>query len=320
VVHHVRMEQIPIRDGADPADNLVRLPGGGAEPDVEAALEPADAERTFETPADPAFTEVIEQSTRILEGSISATVAAIIMALRDISTSAEPAGDDDEDPDVEPTPPGLTPLGLTGAAVGLAMRASEATVSAATSFADTAVPLLSWFTPRIVRRRLTEFEARVRELNDQWSRERPASEESATSFVKRLLPEVTGAVLDQLDLTQLVIDHLDIDKLINAVDLDRVIERVDIDGIVRRVDLDGIIGRVDMVAIADQLIEDIDVPELIRESTNAVTSETVRSVRMRSAEADMLLRRAVDRLLFRKEAPRTDVQGPAEQGDGEPGS
>ncbi len=174
------------------------------------------------------------------------------------------------------------------------MQVSEAAVRAATSFAETAGPFLSWMTnSSTVRRGRSDVEARAEALNDRWTQERPASEEAASSFAGRILPELTSAILDKLDLTQIAIDHLDIDRILDSVDLDAVIERVD---------LNAAIHRVDLAAIATEVIGEIDLPELIRESTGAVTSETVRAVRMRSAEADLFMGRIIDRLLMRKSA------------------
>jgi hypothetical protein len=327
------MEQIPIGGAPDVPDNVVHLPGGlsepAAEPDTELGVDgdeanvrpevgsagvpdggAPEAKKTHaETPVgatEPAIGALIEQSARIIGGFVSATSSAITTALRDVAPS--PAPFDDDELDVEPAT-GPSPVGLaTGAAVGLTMQVSEAAVRAVTSFAETAGPLLSWITSTaVVRRGANDVETRVESLNDRWSQERPASEEAASSFVGRLLPEITGAILDKLDLTQIAVDHLDIDRILDSVDLDAVIERVDLNAVIHRVDLAG---------IATEVIGEIDLPELIRESTGAVTSETVRMVRMRSAEADLLLGSVIDRLLFRKTAGSDDPGAPDEHPQG----
>jgi hypothetical protein len=283
------MEQIPIGDGADSQNNVVHLPGG-REPDAEPAPEIGPA---------AAVGPLIEQSALIIGGFISATSAAVTTALRDLAPSPEPSEDEDEDDLDEGPRTGPSRIGLaTGAAVGLTMNVSEAAVRAATSFADTAGPILSWFTnSATVRRRASDVEVRAEALNARWTQERPASEEAASSFAGRLLPEIAGAILDKLDLTQIAIDHLDIDRILDSVDLDSVIDRVDLNAVIHRVNLAG---------IATEVIGEIDLPELIRESTGAVTSETVRTVRMRSAEADQLLGRIIDRILMRQPASTDD--------------
>ena len=75
---------------------------------------------------------------------------------------------------------------------------------------------------------------------------------------------------------------------------------------------DVVMQRVDLVAIADYVIEAIDLPEIIRESTGGVATETVRGVRMRSIEADAAVSRAVDRLLFRRRSRALDAPGDPE--------
>jgi hypothetical protein len=284
------MEQIPIRDGVATPDNVVHLPGG-REPDDEPAPRVGEA-----TPLEPWVGALFGESARILGGFISSTSSAITTALRDIAQPPEPAEEEEEEgSDDAPRATAPSPVGLaTGAAVGLTMQVTEAAVRAATSFAGTAGPLLSWVTSSTtVRRGTSDVEARAEALNDRWTQERPASEEAASSFATRILPEITSAILDKLDLTQIAIDHLDIDRILDSVDLDAVIERVD---------LNAAIHRVDLAAIATEVIGEIDLPELIRESTGAVTSETVRAVRMRSAEADLFMGRIIDRLLMRKSA------------------
>jgi hypothetical protein len=209
--------------------------------------------------------------------------------------------------DDEPVPP--TAFALTaGATVGLALEVSQAAAHAATAFAETAGPILSWFVyAPVVRRGAMDIGKAARELNERWARERPVSEESAAAFATKVIPELTGAIIDRIDLTQLAIDHIDIDRIVDTIDLDAIVERVDIDAVIHRVDLAG---------IATEVIGEIDLPELIRESTGAVTSETVRTVRLGSAELDRLIGRVVGRLLNRK----TDEETAAAVGPDDGGS
>ena len=259
---------------------------------------------------EPAIGALIGEGARIIGGFISATSSAITTALREVAPPPEPTDDDEGLEDASQTGP--SPVGVAaGAAIGFTMQMSEAAVRAATSFAETAGPFLSWMTnSSTVRRGRSDVEARAEALNDRWTQERPASEEAASSFAGRVLPELTGAILDKLDLTQIAIDHLDIDRILDTVDLDAVIERVD---------LDAVIHRVDLARIATEVIGEIDLPELIRESTGAVTSETVRAVRMRSAEADLFMGRIIDRLLMRKAANDADPGGPDDSSEASAG-
>src|SRR6478609_1591757 len=73
---------------------------------------------------------------------------------------------------------------------------------------------------------------------------------------QRVAAAVVEAVLDVVDLTDIVVDHVDLDAVVSTVDLDRAVSRVDIDAIVARVDIDAIVSRVDVDAIVERL--DID--------------------------------------------------------------
>jgi hypothetical protein len=111
---------------------------------------------------------------------------------------------------------------------------------------------------------------------------------------------------------------LDIDNIVSRVDIDNIVSRVDIDNIVAKVDIDAIIDRVDVVGIAEQVIEGIDLPELIRESTGSMSSEVVRDVRLQSVEADERVARIIDRLLRRRRTRDTDAPGEPQSLAGEP--
>jgi hypothetical protein len=188
----------------------------------------------------------------------------------------------------------------------------------------------------------------------------------------RLVPILLEQVLRRVDLTQIVLAHVDLDRVVAAVDLDAVITRVDLDAavtgvdldaivagvdldaVVARVDLEAVIGRldldalaagldvdavagrldveavldrvdltevalsrldldalvsgilahVDLVAVAQQVIEGVGLPELIRESSMAMTSDTVRGARMRGVAGDQALGRVRDRLLPHRDRQR----------------
>jgi len=127
------------------------------------------------------------------------------------------------------------------------------------------------------------------------------------------------AVIRRLDLTSIVLEQVDLDAIVAAVDIEAVIhrldltsivlEQVDLDAIVAHVDLDPIIARLDLPAIATQVIDEIDLPEIIRESTGSVASETMRGVRLQSIAGDEALGRAVDRLLLRRRQRHTEARG-----------
>ncbi len=75
--------------------------------------------------------------------------------------------------------------------------------------------------------------------------------------------------------------------------------------IAARLDIDAVLDRVDLAGIANQVINEINLPEIIRESSGAMASETVLSMRSRGIEADETINRIVDRILLRRRARNT---------------
>jgi hypothetical protein len=120
------------------------------------------------------------------------------------------------------------------------------------------------------------------------------------------------AVLDRIDLTTLVRDRVDVDAIVASVDLDSVARRIDVDAIAGRLDIDAVIARLDLVALAQEVIAAIDLPEIIRESTGSMASEAIVDVRMQSIQADEAVSRIVDRLFLRRRRRVTDAPGEPE--------
>jgi hypothetical protein len=89
--------------------------------------------------------------------------------------------------------------------------------------------------------------------------------------------------------------------------LDRVVPKV-VDELLRRMDLDAVVARLDLAKLADEVIASVDLPELIRESTEAVQSQAVREVRMRSISGDEAVGRAMERLRPRRRRVPTHVE------------
>ena len=80
-------------------------------------------------------------------------------------------------------------------------------------------------------------------------------------------------------------------------------------GVIRRARLDEVLPRsIDLAALAVGVIDEVDLPEVIRESTGSMASVTVREARLHAVAADASVGRVVDRLLLRRR-PRA-VDGP----------
>jgi len=117
-------------------------------------------------------------------------------------------------------------------------------------------------------------------------------------------------VIQRVDLDAIA-SRLDVEAVIQRVDLDAVAARIDINAVLDRLDLtetvlqrvdmravvDGVLAQIDLAVLVEGVLDEIDLPEIIRESTGTMASETVRSVRMQGVSADEAVSRVVDRLL-----------------------
>jgi hypothetical protein len=153
----------------------------------------------------------------------------------------------------------------------------------------------------------------IGELMDHWRstwEERRGDEDqrAAEEDLRRAFQRTVDTVLDQLDLTTLVIEHLDIQRvastldmnaLIADLDMDQLTDRIDMDRLTARIDIQALLDRVDMPAVAAGVIDELDLTQVIRDVTVGTTSEGVRDVRLRAVEADRMIRRVIDKILSR---------------------
>ena len=109
---------------------------------------------------------------------------------------------------------------------------------------------------------------------------------------------MTDLVLEHVDI-QRIAETVDINPLVDKLDMDRLTDRIDMDALVARLDIGALVGRLDIAAIAADVIEQLDIPDLIRQVTGETTSESVRNVRLRGVGADRAISRVADRLLRR---------------------
>ncbi|KAA1422478.1 hypothetical protein FE697_015185 [Mumia zhuanghuii] len=180
----------------------------------------------------------------------------------------------------------------------------------------------------------------VARLGARGARRRRESEDLAVRSARQAVPLIADAVLDQIDLTALVLSRVDLLSVVSVVldqldltelvtkqvalgdvvqaaldDLDltaTVLDRVDLQRIVTHV-LDGldltalVRERVDLDSLANQVIDDVDLPEIIRDSSSGVAADLVVEARSGAASADEVVARAVDRVLvWRRNRERGD--------------
>lgn len=100
-----------------------------------------------------------------------------------------------------------------------------------------------------------------------------------------------------------------LNEVVATVDLDKAVEQVDLDAVLLRLDLDRLLARLDLADLAEGVIAEVDLAEIIRQSTGSVASDTVRGVRMQSIAGDEAVGRAVGRIRLRlgRKVPATEA-------------
>jgi hypothetical protein len=111
------------------------------------------------------------------------------------------------------------------------------------------------------------------------------------------------AIIGRIDIDAIVA-KVDVDAVASRIDLDTIAARLDADAVVGRVDLDAVVARLDLAGIAREVIDEIDLPEIVRESTRTLSSETVRGLRAEGMHADDAVARFVCRVFRRPDAGR----------------
>jgi hypothetical protein len=202
---------------------------------------------------------------------------------------------------------------LAAAAFGLAVEAQrrslDATVAIVARFSS---PLGTLARPAAAFARGSVAVARHHLDLDGWAArglaEQRRAQDVAARAVRALIVALAAAVLDEIDLYQVVtrVDldriaaRIDIDRIVERVDLDAIAARIDLDAVVAQVDIDAILARVDLPGLTEQVIDEVDLGEIIRESSSTMATETVDALRVQGMRVDGLVSRIVDRVLLRQ--------------------
>jgi len=196
-----------------------------------------------------------------------------------------------------------TAIGIGDGAIGFArsmIRSGRpvvnSVVSPLTSAARTAAPIAD-------RTRQAWPQPWLREAAERGRQDREELTSAVVRFVLTRVPGLTAALLDQLDLTAVVAER---------VDINAVAAQIDVDAIAQRVDVIAILKQMDPGELTRYLVEDMDLPAIIQSSTGSIMSDAVHDVRMQSIGADERLNRAVDAILLRHLARRKAAPGAAE--------
>jgi hypothetical protein len=269
---------------------LVRLPAGG----------------TRLTPAD-----MVGRATRLALGAAGLALA-VLEVLLERPGPPDPGVRDGAAGTATPSgPPGTLRL-LPAAALGLGLEAQRRSLDAAAAVGARLPPPLRMAARPAVAVARAPLVVVWRRLDlDGWAArglaEQRRNQQLAAATARRLVAAIAAAVLDQVDVDA-VVAKVDLDRIVDRLDLDRVAARMDLDAIAARIDVDAVVARVDLAGLTEQVMDEVDIGEIIRESSGTMATETVDALRVQGMRADRLLGRAVDYLLRRRD--ERDTAGP----------
>jgi hypothetical protein len=249
--------------------------------------------------------EALDRATRIALGAAGLALAV----LRALLERPQPAGQDvrvaGATVTAVPRPAGMLRL-LPAAALGLGLEAQRRSLDAAVALGARLAPPLSAAARPAAALAGRPLAVAWRRLDlDGWAArglaEQRRNQQAAAEAASQLVGAIVAAVLDEVDL----------DGVVARVDLDAIAARIDLDAIAARIDLNAIVSRLDLAGLTEQVIDEVDLGEIIRESSGTMASEKVDALRVQGMRADHLLSRLVDRVLLRKEERYT---GPGTEG------
>jgi hypothetical protein len=152
-----------------------------------------------------------------------------------------------------------------------------------------------------MRRPVAFVEARVQGLAAYGDEQRRADTVRAQSLLTRAESALAVVMRHAVDL-------LPIDAILARVDVNALVGGVDLNAILDRVDMDALLARLDLPTLINNVLSEIELGDLIQESTTNIATDVRDVVRVQSHGADDLLARVVDRILLRRR-PR-DVATP----------
>jgi len=238
--------------------------------------------------------EALDRATRIALGAAGLALAV----LRALLERPQPAGQQvrvaGATVTAVPRPAGMLRM-LPAAALGLGLEAQRRSLDAAVAFGARLAPPLSAAARPAAALAGRPLAVAWRRLDlDGWAArglaEQRRNQQAAAEAASQLVGAIVAAVLDEVDL----------DGVVARVDLDAIAARIDLDAIAARIDLNAIVSRLDLAGLTEQVIDEVDLGEIIRESSGSMASETVDALRVQGMRADHFVSRLVDRVLLRK--------------------
>jgi hypothetical protein len=250
------------------------------------------------SPHRPLRTEIVVAAARVTIGSAITAVSAVTRALVGNSRAAPFTSTSDRS----------TVSLVPEAALGLAVNVAEGSLALASRVIAPAGRLLLRSTTPLTRSLEPHARRILVPLHRDWKNAAHEAKAAAGEFGASLEREIVQAALQSMDITEIVRDRIDLDSLVHEINVDRIAaridpnviaERINVDRVAARLDIDAVIARVDLPRLVQEVLDEIDLPDLIRESTGTLTADAIEEVRYVSVSADRMIARAVDRFIRR---------------------
>jgi hypothetical protein len=138
--------------------------------------------------------------------------------------------------------------------------------------------------------------------------------EPMDSMAQTVARRATELVVESLDVNALL-DRTDLNRLLDQIDVNRLLERVDVDKLVERLDMQAVLNQVDINELADRidvaaLIDKTELSAIVTRSSTTIFSEGIDLVRSQAVGLDDFIARWVNRLLRRGTARPAAPLGP----------
>jgi hypothetical protein len=240
-----------------------------------------------------------------------AAAGAAIMAIAGVSAILNRETDDERGGGrdaAEPAGPSRSTAAVLAGVIEAERRAADALRAARSRLQ----PVVDLARHTALRGAIDGFRTSSGELADRGVADAERGAGQMVETLDAVIAHIVREVLRHIDLNELL-RSVDITALVDRVDVQGLIDRIDPNPLVERLDLDALARRIDVAALAQRVIDEVEVGDVIRESTGTLTVETVDALRRRGADADRRLARFVDGVLnrgngrdTRVDLPRTD--------------
>lgn len=165
---------------------------------------------------------------------------------------------------------------LPGATLGLGLAAQQQLFDRVSAAEGRGQRSIEWITSHgplgAMNRRLRDF---LQHWDDQYRSQTDTHAELASNYLARIGPGALDALLARIDMT----------ALLDRVDINEAVDRVDLDALVDKLPVERVIDRVDLRAVVLDTVAQVQVTDILRESTGAMATRLTSGI-FRARPAD----------------------------------